>query len=540
MSILTNRLNTTIVSTTESEKEVSNGTSPAYPFIGIRAGGALLINDTTLNISTLKGTDNQKVHAGIGASTGKAVIENCTLDIDAATNGILASNEPLLLKSCNLEITGGHTAGIVNQFSSIDLVDCVGSIDCTGSESGSSVGITAQRTNGKISLTNCELSLEADLYGIMSLANDVHIASSQIDFPSALSYGIYAVNALDITNNSTINGENCTFACRIPAAKGCNVDNTSTVNGLQIYNGTSTVMALGNVYRNATYAESLGKNLAGRTFIVAPDAKFTIEEDATFDTTTASSVEIQGEITNYGTLKLNGTLVQNTGVLTNWNTIDETEGTALKNNGEVYTVCTSLFEVEGNDIILMHNEQPAVFENVVPATCTEDGSQEAVVYCNRCNTEISRETQVLQKTNHSWNEPVWKWSADGKSCVATFVCENDSSHLQAPQVTITSEVAVPPTSTEAGTTTYTATIEFEGKVYTSTKDVMDIPATGQEKPESSSDNNHQDDTAATDNTALADTGDRALLYVWVASLVAASATLAGIVIHNLAHKRIKQ
>jgi len=78
---------------------------------------------------------------------------------------------------------------------------------------------------------------------------------------------------------------------------------------------------------------------------------------------------------------------------------------------------------------------------------------------------------------HSYSEPIWSWSADGKICTATFTCENDETHKETPEVKVTSAVRTPATCTETGVTTYTATVEFNGQIYMDTKDVADIPAT---------------------------------------------------------------
>ena len=112
-----------------------------------------------------------------------------------------------------------------------------------------------------------------------------------------------------------------------------------------------------------------------------------------------------GNFINHGTLKLDGATVQNTGVIKNWSIVEETEGKALQNNGEIYSICTGVFAVERNDITLMHDEQPGVIENTVPTTCAQDGSQDLVVYCGNCKAELSRDTQVLPKTGHDWGEP---------------------------------------------------------------------------------------------------------------------------------------
>ena len=79
---------------------------------------------------------------------------------------------------------------------------------------------------------------------------------------------------------------------------------------------------------------------------------------------------------------------------------------------------------------------------------------------------------------HSYGEPVWSWSEDGKTCKVTFTCEKDETHKETPVVKVTSAVKKPATCTETGVTTYTATVEFNGQTYTDTKDVADLPATG--------------------------------------------------------------
>ena len=52
------------------------------------------------------------------------------------------------------------------------------------------------------------------------------------------------------------------------------------------------------------------------------------------------------------------------------------------------------------DSIHVHEPAEAVDENVVEATCTEDGACEAVVYCSECKEELSREPKVLPALGH--------------------------------------------------------------------------------------------------------------------------------------------
>ena len=120
------------------------------------------------------------------------------------------------------------------------------------------------------------------------------------------------------------------------------------------------------------------------------------------------------------------------------------------------------------------------------ATCTVDGTEEYWT-CEICGKHFEDESGTIlttpeenkiQATGHSYGEPVWNWSEDGKTCTVTFTCEKYETHKETPKVTVTSAEKAPATCTEAGVTTYTATVEFNGKTHTDTKDVADIPAIG--------------------------------------------------------------
>ena len=53
------------------------------------------------------------------------------------------------------------------------------------------------------------------------------------------------------------------------------------------------------------------------------------------------------------------------------------------------------------------------------------------------------QTKVLADipaTGHSYGEPVWSWSEDGKTCTVTFTCEKDETHKETPEVKVTSAV----------------------------------------------------------------------------------------------------
>ena len=130
-----------------------------------------------------------------------------------------------------------------------------------------------------------------------------------------------------------------------------------------------------------------------------------------------------------------------------------------------------------------HKETPVVKVTSAvkkPATCTETGvtTYTATVEFNGQTHKDTKDVADIPATGHSYGEPVWNWAEDGKTCTVTFICEKDETHKETPKVKITSAVKTPATCTEAGVTTYTATVEFNGQTYTDTKDLADIPATG--------------------------------------------------------------
>ena len=112
-------------------------------------------------------------------------------------------------------------------------------------------------------------------------------------------------------------------------------------------------------------------------------------------------------------------------------------------------------------------------------TTSMNGYQYRCVVSNSAGSITSDAVSLTVNEHvHTWGNPVWSWSEDGKTCTVTFTCEKDENHKESPKVDVTSAVKTPATCTETGVTTYTATVEFNGQTYTNTKDVADIPATG--------------------------------------------------------------
>ena len=181
------------------------------------------------------------------------------------------------------------------------------------------------------------------------------------------------------------------------------------------------------------------------------------------------------------------------------------------------------------------------------ATCTEPARYYYSCICGAKGTETFDDGDA---TGHSYEEPVWNWSEDGKTCTVTFTCANDETHKESPKVTVTSKIKTPATCTENGVTTYTATVEFNGKTYIATKDVADIPAIGHSyedgkcivcgaadpnyKPTES--DNGNSDSSATGETTSPETGDNSNVMLWIAVMLAAGTALTGTVLYSRKRK----
>lgn len=108
---------------------------------------------------------------------------------------------------------------------------------------------------------------------------------------------------------------------------------------------------------------------------------------------------------------------------------------------------------------------------VKAATCEEDGKKvyTATVKFSYDNKEYTDTKEVkLDKLGHKYGEPTWsEWTKDENgdwTVTATFICANDNNHKETPKVKVAKDTK-DATCEKAGTITYSATVEFEGKTY---------------------------------------------------------------------------
>ena len=154
-------------------------------------------------------------------------------------------------------------------------------------------------------------------------------------------------------------------------------------------------------------------------------------------------------------------------------------------------------EEEGKNTysICDENELPATEVKIVPhcdhnlqkkpevkATCTKAGTK-LHWECSNCGrlfsdgsgkTEVDKDFIIIKALGHKWASPTYTWSGDNKSCTAKRVCVRDDSHKEIETVSATGKVAVQPTCTQKGKTTYT-TAAFVNTVFkVQTRTVEDI------------------------------------------------------------------
>ena len=195
--------------------------------------------------------------------------------------------------------------------------------------------------------------------------------------------------------------------------------------------------------------------------------------------TKAPTCTEKGETTYTATFEANWAMTQ-TKVLADIPATGHSYGKPVWSWSEDGKTCTVTFTCEKDE---NHKESPKVDVTSAvkkPATCTETGvtTYTATVEFNGQTYTDTKDVADIPAAGHSYGEPVWNWSEDGKTRTVTFTCEKDENHKESPKVDVTSAVKKPATCTETGVTTYTATVEFNGQTYTDTKDVADIPATG--------------------------------------------------------------
>ncbi len=341
---------------------------------------------------------------------------------------------------------------------------------------GSNSGITlcsSKNTNLDIDGADVTASSPA-LYGVYLISSTDASSTSTITVNNGSlttggngNVGIYyywsgtnnaGTSSLTVSGNAVVDTRNSRILTNNEET-GVQVGAGSDGNGGIVFNGKN-----GTVYGDVTLQENLEIG-EGESLTIPEGTTLTIPQGMT--------------LTNYGTLTSYGTVI-NQGTLDGNGTITcqhHTGGTATCTEKAHCSLCGEEYGELAPHTLTKKEAQAS--------TCTEPGN---IAYwtCSVCNQLFSDEagTQVITEEDtkrpalgHDWGKPVYTWSEDNQTCMATRACKNDETHTESATATVTSEPTKAPTCTEMGETTYTATFKVNW-AKKRTKTVADIPATG--------------------------------------------------------------
>lgn len=435
---------------------------------------SLSVNGGSLTASSTGSSDGIRFYVGssqaTGATTSLTVSENAI--VDARNGGISALK--ILETLPTPTPTGDNRSGIVFDGSTgtvygdvtLDESLTINQGETLTIPEGSTLNTNNNLTNNGI-IVNTGGTLNGEPGGIIVTAPAITTES----LPEGTVNQLYSAT-LEVTgNNITWSLDSGTLP------DGLTLDSNGTIAGTPTAAGTSTfTVTATNDAGSASKEYTLTIKAVSVTSLKLNKDSLTLQERGS-DTLTATvepadatnqDVTWKSSDTSIATVSADGTV---TAISAGTATITAT----AKDGSGVSASCT---------LTVTHGKMVQTPKK--DATCTVDGTEEYWT-CEICGKHFEDESGTIpttpeenkiQATGHSYGEPVWNWSEDGKTCTVTFICEKDETHKETPKVKITSAVKTPATCTEAGVTTYTATVEFNGKTHTDTKDVADIPAIG--------------------------------------------------------------
>lgn len=431
--------------------------------------GTLTLNNATIQG---RGTINEAdpIDYGIYAAStsGQSV---------ALTINLIGSNTVKGYCGIYVGASGGDSTLVIQSDSDASK----GSLEVSGSGmSGISIGVL-NNSSGNPSLTVNNASVEASTekagyhgVSIVSYTTSSPTLSLTVNGGSLTAQdGIRYVSVAGTNSSNSLTVSDSALIKAIPniSASGASKP-TPQGNGI-VFDGNS-----GTVYGDVTLDEPLN---------VGEVETLTIPEGSTLNTNgnltnegtinVESGGKLEGTTTGQGTLKIAPTITtqpQDVEVKEN-----ETAAFAVKVTGtEPLSYRWQQSTDSGRSWTDIGGATDATYITVATTT-NMNGTQYRCVVSNSAGSVTSNvATLTVNKHVHTWGNPVWNWSEDGKTCTVTFTCQDDEAHKETPAVTVTSAVKTPATCTETGITTYTAIVELNGQTYTDTKDVADIPATG--------------------------------------------------------------
>lgn len=465
-------------------------------------GGVIIINSSvTSNVTAASG-----LKTGLQANGNGLEINNSTVNVSVTSGmGISAGVG-------GIRVTNGSTITAATSSEYDYAFGTDGDIEISGSKvTATAAGVEA---NGMYAYGNLSISNQSEVnasgtYPALYGTDGVTISNSTVIAESSDDTGIFSPETVTITNGSDVRVSGYWPAIRGNAGveiSGSSV-NAASNNDVAIFspenvkieksiieaNGVSgaygilsnSVASVSDSWISTTGDETFENYISNSALINKGNGKVignitlpgdvTVSEGTILNFTDGSSLTVPENVcfTNNGTItgEIN---IQNNGQI---DCTNHTGGAATCTAQAICDVCSQLY---GNTL-----PHKTVLIQKVEATCTTDG-KEPYYTCESCKKNFSDEEgkneivaldeyRIIPATGHDWDKPVWSWSDDGKTATVAFTCKNDSGHVETLKAAVTQEVKVPATCTEAGTTTYTATVTLDGNEYTGTKNVETAP-----------------------------------------------------------------
>ena len=236
------------------------------------------------------------------------------------------------------------------------------------------------------------------------------------------------------------------------------------------------IPAIGHKYGTPVFTWSDDYSIAEATFTCENDKTHVETADAKVTSETVAAIcEAPGKITYTATVEFDGKTYTDSKE-TEIKAIGHKYGTPVFTWSDDYSVANATFTC-ANDKTHVKKVDAKITSETVDATCTTEGTvtyTASVIVEGKTYTDSKVVNGVA--LGHKYGEPEFTWSKDCSTAEATFTCENDKTHVETVKAKVTSET-VAATCETAGKITYTASVEFNGKTYTDSKEV-EIPAIG--------------------------------------------------------------
>ena len=128
-------------------------------------------------------------------------------------------------------------------------------------------------------------------------------------------------------------------------------------------------------------------------------------------------------------------------------------------------VCGKCFADKNAETEIEVLSHTVVTDEAVPAGCETAGKTEGS-HCSVCGKVIVEQTEIPAK-GHEYNEPEWTWDGE-EAAAAEFTCKNcdDKQTVEAEKIEVVTQDA---SCTEDGEVAHIATVVFNGKTYTASK-----------------------------------------------------------------------